>query len=232
MNSSGDEETSLSFKYAQSQSYLNAGFLSPLSNEKLSTNKELGFSPSIFLSRPDSSHTDSMPQLSSNSPPSSSVPIPISRSDSGSSHDHRDQSRHAQCSRPWSASPGYESDCPQGDASDQLNSSVGGNKSRDDFVTSTPIRVDKENQKRGNGSLTEEEESVICSPTVQHSISRKHLREPNDVSGFVRGSVVPLFAQAGWLGFCFHMNRWNVWFICCYVHRESLYHCLLKYNYS
>jgi len=120
-----------------------------------------------------------MPQHSSDSP-TSSVPIPIPKPDSSSGHDYKEPSRHAQCSRPWSGSPGYESDSPRVEASDVLN---GSSRNRDDFVTSTPIKLDKENQKRGNGSMTEEEEvTVWSSAIVQHSTGRKHLREANDVS--------------------------------------------------
>lgn len=181
MNSSTDEEPSSSQRQPQ-QSHFNAGFISPLSNEKLSS-KDLGFSPSIFLSRPDNSHSDSLPPHSSNSPPSS-TPVSIPRTDTSSGHDRRDQSRHMECAR-WSSSPGYESDCPHGDSMDHLSSNVSNNKNRDDFATSTPIKVDKENFKRGSGSGTEDEEGTLWSPTVQHSGGRKHLREANDVSCFI-----------------------------------------------
>ena len=92
-----------------------------------------------------------------------------------------------ECTR-WSASPGYESDCPHGDcphgeSMDHLNSSVG-SRTRDDFTTSTPIKLDKENLKKSAGSGTEDEEGTVWSPTVQHSSGRKHLREANDVSYF------------------------------------------------
>ena len=143
-----------------------------------------------------------MPQFSSD-PPTSSVPIPIPKPDSSSGHDYREpSSRHAQCSssRPWSSSPGYESDCPRGETSDS------GSGNRDDFVTSTPIKPDKENQQRGNSSAaTEEEEGAVWPLTSQYSTGRKHLREreANDVSGFVSGLTVLSDGQ-----FVFHRREW------------------------
>lgn len=171
--SSGDESTPSKY----SQPHLNTGFLSPLANEKSSTNKELGFSPSIFLSRPNDSHTDNM-QSSTSSPPSS-APIPIPRSDSISNaedHDFGESSGHLEQLRPRSSSSGYNSDsCARG--GDHLNSSRNG----EDFVTSTPIKIDKENLRKRRGS-TEDEEGVGWSPTILHNSGRKHLREANDVS--------------------------------------------------
>ncbi len=178
MNSSGDEESSSSLRYGQSQ--LNAGFLSPLSSEKFSSKKDLGFSPSIFLSRPENSQVESMHDVSSNSPTSSSAPIPIPRPDSGSNYE-RTESRQAQCPRPWSSSPGYDSDGPQANTPSDNRSSSALNRSRDDFVTSTPIKVDKENLKRRNSSVAEQE-GVALSPTLPVGSGRKHLREANDVS--------------------------------------------------
>lgn len=49
-STSGDEVTT------QERNYLNTGFLSPLADEKSTVNnRQSGFSPSIFLSRPDHS---------------------------------------------------------------------------------------------------------------------------------------------------------------------------------
>lgn len=190
-NSTSGDESVLSSKY--SQPHLNTGFLSPLANEKSSLNKELSFSPSIFLSRPDNS---SAMQSSTSSPPSS-APIPIPRSDSSSNVlnlDCRATLRHLEQLGPGSSSLGYDSDSCGRDGSmpDHLNNSGNG----ESFVTSTPIKNDKENLMSRKGS-TEDEEGVGWSPTILQSSGRKHLREANDVSSC---------ACCGWCEVCPNMQ--------------------------
>ena len=59
---SGDESV-VGQSSRTNHTYLNTGFLSPLANDKSSLNNQLsGFSPSIFLSRPDQSMSNTPPQ--------------------------------------------------------------------------------------------------------------------------------------------------------------------------
>ena len=112
------------------------------------------------------------------SPPSSAL-IPIPRPDSGSSNvvnfDHRESSKHLE-HHPESDRPGFDSDfCAHESAiPDQIKSSQNGER----FVTSTPIKNDKENLRKRSA----EQEEGGWSPTILHSSGRKHLQECNDVS--------------------------------------------------
>ena len=167
-NSSGDEASWTKY----SQLHLNSGFLSPMANEKSST-QDLGFSPSIFLSRPDSHNVQ--PSIPS---PQSSTPIPTPKPDLVSNsvnHDRRALSRHFEQRCRGSSSSSYDGDfcVRRGTQSDDPHGS------NDVFATSTPIR-DKENLGKRRGSV--EYRQGGWSPTILHSGGRKHLQDANDVS--------------------------------------------------
>lgn len=141
---------------SRGQGSLNPGFLSPLANEK-SSNSKLSFSPSIFLSRPDHTHSLSSPDHSHNHAHfrSSTIPIPkygISAAPPTSV---------ARCS----VSPSSESDCTH-----SLSDNDGGGS----FVTSTPIKDGKEN-------LVRSDSDDAWSPTILLSKKRRHLKETNEV---------------------------------------------------
>ena len=133
--------------------HLDAGFVSPLSSEKSSSaGKNLAFSPSIFLSRPDHmSISDHAPNTTHSS--TSSGPTP-NKSESSAPPRIR-----------FSVSPGSESD------SHALSDTEGAS-----FITSTPIKSGKENTMRG-GSDSDE----MWSPTILLTKRHRHLKETNEV---------------------------------------------------
>lgn len=143
-----------------SQAHLDSGFLSPHSNEKSSASKELTFSPSIFLSRPD--HTLSM--SSSDHTHSSTSSIPIPRTEAATIAAAAPPSR---LTARFSVSPSSDSDCVHS-LSDTTDNDGGS------FVTSTPIKSGKENHARSDSDEG-------WSPTILLSKRRRHLREPNEV---------------------------------------------------
>ena len=150
---------------AEDHTHLNTGFLSPLAADHAHSKQQFTFSPSIFLSRPGEDSSNPSPQ----------------------------------CSRPTSLHPPHQgggndstpvvlaTKCPVGTLSPSSESDVGVGE---EFVTSTPIKRDKENMHGahrgadGGGGVAGGGGGGAWSPSILQTSggTRRHfLRETNDV---------------------------------------------------
>ena len=156
---------------AEDHTHLNTGFLSPLAADHAHSKQQFTFSPSIFLSRPGDD--------SSNPSPQQSRPTSLHPPRQGGGN--------------RSAPTILATNCPVGTLSPSSESDAGVGE---EFVTSTPIKRDKENMHgahkgaEGGGGVAGGGGGAWSPSILQTSGgTRRHfLRETNDVRILVKNS--------------------------------------------